>query len=233
MRKISGERGDLVEARLTGIDRFEALRYLGYRGQALPPDAENAIARCERMILDIARPRAVWRRFGLRGDMTLEGTELRLRGEDIRARLAGCEGAILMAATLGHEIEALIRQTQVRSMADAMILDACASAAVENVCDNLCRDIQDSILPMLLTERYSPGYGDFPLTQQEGLFRVLDITRRIGVTLTASGLMLPQKTVTAVLGVSDAPVKSARSGCEGCGLYESCAYRKDGKSCGK
>lgn len=221
-----------MEARLTGVDRDEALRYLGYRGGALPDGAEAAVARCERLLTDTARPRAVWRLFGLLPDGTLAGTGFRPAGADIRAHLLGCDRVILLAATLGAEVEALLRRTQVTSMADAVTLDACASAAIENVCDNLCADIAAELAPLYLTDRFSPGYGDLPLSQQGELFRVLDVTRRIGVTLTDSGLMLPQKSVTAILGVSEKPVSKRRGGCAACSMQETCVYRKEGKTCG-
>ena len=221
-----------MTARLTGIDHREVLRYLGYGGHAVPADAEADIVRCAETVRRTARPRAVWRRFDLLPDGTLAGTGFRPAGEDIRAHLSGCGAAVLMAVTLGGEIDALLRRTQVTSMADAVLLDACASAAVENVCDNLCADLQRELAPLHLTDRFSPGYGDLPLTQQAELFRVLDVTRRIGVTLTDSGLMLPQKTVTAILGLSSAPAKKREKTCATCTLFETCLYRKDGKTCG-
>lgn len=221
-----------MEARLTGLDRGEALRYLGYHGGALPADAEADIERCEQLLMKSVRPRAVWRRFDLTADGYFGDTGFRPAGDDIRAHLAGCEAVILMAATLGGEADALVRRAQVKSMADAMILDACASAAIENVCDNLCADLVAEFAPLRLTDRFSPGYGDLPLSQQGDIFRLLDITRRIGVTLTESGLMLPQKSVTAIIGLSPGPVKKRPRGCEGCNLYDTCAFRKDGNSCG-
>ena len=130
-----------MEARLDHIDRREALAYLGYRGVSLAEDAEADMARCEALILETARPRAVWRRFALLPDGTLAGTGFRPEGGDVRRLLSGCHDAILMAATLGGEVDALLRRAQVMNMADALMLDACASAAVENVCDNLCADL--------------------------------------------------------------------------------------------
>lgn len=220
-----------MEARLTRIDRREALIYLGYKGGAISEDAAADIERCERLLMETARPRAVWKMFMLMPDGTFAGSDFRPQGGDIRALLSGCGSAVLMAATLGNEVEALIRRAQVKSMADAVILDACASAAIENVCDNLCADIEKELSPQYLTDRFSPGYGDLPLTQQGELFRVLDVTRRIGVTLSASGLMLPQKSVTAILGVSPVPTKKRAKGCASCGLFETCQYRKEGRSC--
>ena len=139
---------------------------------------------------------------------------------------------ILMAATLGYEVETLLRRAQIRDMGEAAILDATASAAVENVCDNLCADLAAQFAPAHLTDRFSPGYGDFPLSRQEMFFALLDIRRKIGVSLTESGLMLPQKSVTALMGVSDRPQARRRRGCASCPLFSDCDDRKEGKHCG-
>ena len=222
-----------MEARLSGIDRNEALRYMGYRG-SIAPDALCAdLERCERLLLQTARPRALWRLFDLLPDGTLAGTDYRPGGQDIRDYLRGCDQVVLMAATLGAEAEALIRRAQKRDMADAVILDAVGSAAIENVCDNLCADLAETLSPRCLTERFSPGYGDLPLSEQETIFRILELERRIGVSLTTGGLMIPQKSVTAFIGVADEPQEQRPRGCESCAHFQDCAFRKERKSCGR
>lgn len=222
-----------MEARLTGIDRAEMLRYLRYGGGVIPEETEEALRQGEERLLRAARPRAVWRAFGYRPDEALEGTDFRLEGDDIRAFLADCDQVILLAATLGAEPDLLQKQLRLRDMSAAVILDAAGSAAIENVCDNLCADLAAAFAPRHLTERFSPGYGDMPLSQQSGFFRLLDISRRLGVSLTDSDLMVPQKTVTAVVGVSDRPQPRRNPGCESCAMAESCAFRREGKTCGK
>ena len=219
--------------RIARIDRRQVLLYLGYRGGAIPAETEERIRRCEETLTRTAFPRCVWKRFDLLPDRTLKGTSFAFQGRDVWNMLAGCAHAILMAATLGGEVEALIRRAQVTDMADALIIDACASAAIESVCDGLCDEIARQAAPLYLTDRFSPGYGDFPLAQQAEIFRVLDISRRIGVTLTDRGLMVPQKTVTAVLGLSAVPVKKRPKGCAACDLFETCPYRKEGSPCAK
>lgn len=222
-----------MEARLTGIDREETLRYLRYRGGTLPEEAEAEVQSCMAEIQATARPRAVWRIFPLGEDALALGTDFRPEGQDIRRMLSGCDRMILMAATLGAEVDALVRRSQVRQMGRAMILDAAASAAIENVCDNLCADLEQALRPEYLTDRFSPGYGDLPLRHQFELAELLNLERRIGVTLTDSGLMLPQKSVTALLGVSPLPQPRRATGCAGCRSRETCPYRKEGTSCGK
>ena len=221
----------MINAKLTGINREELLRYLGYHGGSLPPELLSDIAECEAAVMQTARPRAVWRVFDLAADGSFAGGAFVPQAEDIRSLLQPCRKAILMAVTLGAEVESLLRRSQARDMARAAILDAAASAAVENVCDNLCADLQAYFSPLCLTDRFSPGYGDFPLAQQAELCRVLDVSRRIGVFLSESGLMIPQKSVTALIGVAEQPSEPRRRSCNTCRLAGSCAYRKEGSHC--
>ena len=222
-----------MEARLTGADRNEILAYLGYKGGPIPPETEADIRRCLDLLMETARPRIVWRRFPLTEDGSLPGTDFRPAGEDVKKLLQGCKAVIFLAATLGTEAEALLRRTQVRNMTDAVILDACGSAAIENVCDNLCADLEALEAPCFLTDRFSPGYGDLPFSQQEDFCRLLDVGRRIGVSLSPGGLMIPQKSVTALAGVSPVSVRKRSRGCAQCGMFEICAYRKEDISCGQ
>ncbi len=221
-----------MEARLDHIPRAETLRYLSYRGSVLTDEISAALERCDGQLLRLARPRLVWRLFPLCADGSLQGTNYRPAGEDIRAFLRGCDSVVLLAATLGAEAESLIRRAADRSMTDAVILDAAGSAAIERVCDNFCADLADALAPRCLTGRFSPGYGDLPLSEQHALFRILDVSRRIGVTLSPGALMIPQKSVTAFIGVSDHARERRGRGCEDCAGYEHCAYRREGKHCG-
>ena len=222
-----------MEARLTGIDRQETLKYLGYSGGPIPDSVLEQLENSEQEILRCAVPRVLWRLFGLGEDGSLSGTGFTPEGEDIRAFLKDCDQVILMAATLGMETENLLRRTQARDMALALILDATASAAIENVCDNFCADLADAFAPRYLTDRFSPGYGDLPVAQQRELFQLLDVSRRIGISLSESGLMVPQKSVTALIGVSVRPQAKRSRSCEACSMFADCAFRKGGKSCGK
>ena len=82
-----------------------------------------------------------------------------------------------------------------------------------------------------LTGRYSPGYGDWPIAVQPLLAAALDTARRAGLCVTDSDLMTPRKSITAVLGVSDHPVKGHLAGCGHCVLRTRCEYRKRGITC--
>lgn len=218
---------------LTELNEREILRYLGCQAKEPPEELIQPVRQCSREVLAAARPRVTWRLFPLEGTHPV-GTAVTFQGEDIRRHLEGCEQVILMAATLGPDIETLLLRTQVRDMARALILDSCASTEVEAVCDQLEAELRREWLAKgrYLTDRFSPGYGDFPIAQQPELCALLDTQRRIGLTLSASGIMIPRKSVTAVLGIAATPRHRRGSGCPGCAMYEHCQMRKRGTPCG-
>lgn len=220
----------VMQARLTGLNEKEILLYLGYRGQEYPKDWKEQIKRCEKEVLAAASPRLVWRRIPVDG---AGFQSLSLTGKDIGELLAGCHEAVLMAVTLGQGIDRLIARKSVNNMADAVIVDACASAAVENTADNFEFDLRREVEAegAYLTDRFSPGYGDLPLSAQRKLCAALDTERKIGLSLSPSFLMVPGKSVTAVLGISKKPKALRKRGCETCSLSGDCIYRKEGKSC--
>lgn len=227
---------------VSSVPRGEALRYLGYRGQELGPELEarldEACARC----LEVARPRACLRSFGVasrfvneRGvpELALEGSSLRLQGESIAQHLAGAIAVGVMAVTLGAGVERELRRLSLTDALGQTLFDAAATALVERAADAaealLVADAADRGL--YTTWRFSPGYGDLPLSCQPALLASLDATRLLGISLTPSLLMVPTKSVTAVVGYFEEPQVRARPGCGGCNLRDWCQIRARGRTC--
>ena len=157
---------------------------------------------------------------------------LLLPGEDLKRHLSGCVRAAIFCATLGAEADALIRRTERLDMGRALTLDCCASTAVEAVCDQIEEELQSKFPGCSFPFRYSPGYGDLPLEVQGPLLDLLDAPRRAGLCATASHLLTPRKSVTAILGISDKEIERTKRSCLGCPAQGSCQYRKAGGHCG-
>lgn len=214
-------------------DVSEALRYLG-----IPHPTGELRREAERMadeLSDAIQPRYFYRVESvdhLPDRVRLQRTELDLAGSTALEMLAGCDQAVLLACTLGARFDAKLLAIQARDMAKAVIYDALGSAFVEAGCDQAERDIAVRFPDLFLTDRFSPGYGDLPLDIQPALCAALDTGRRLGVTVTPSLLMNPVKSVTAVIGLSDAPQPARVRGCGACNLRETCQFRKEGKTCG-
>ena len=181
-------------------------------------------------------PRWVWRAFDLNrtadGGIGFTSAALTLTGDLAERMLGDCERAALLVCTLGAGYDALFRAWEKRDMARAVIMDACGSALTEAGCDGAEEEIRVNCSGWHLTDRFSPGYGDLPLGLQKALVRAADAERRLGVTVTETDLLVPVKTVTAVIGLSRRPQPARIRGCGYCALRESCVYRKEGSNCG-
>ena len=116
-------------------------------------------------------------------------------------------------------------------MGEAVIFDACGSAWVESGCDAAEAEIAARFKGRYLTDRFSPGYGDLPLSLQPAVLAALDAEKRLGIHLSDSFLMTPSKSVTAVIGVSDEPQPARVRGCGSCVMNKTCDYRKGGTTC--
>ncbi len=149
-----------------------------------------------------ARPARVFRRFPIgEGAVCSGGMVLPIKGTLAR-HLTGCSSVYLACGTLGAGFDAFQRRVSVTSGADALIVQAVGAAMIEDWMDRVEDEIRAELLPgELLRARYSPGYGDFPLSFQREILALLDSSRRAGVSLTDSLLMVPSKSVSAVIGV--------------------------------
>ncbi|MBQ1235888.1 MAG: methionine synthase [Oscillospiraceae bacterium] len=211
----------------------EALRYMRSEDVAeIRSKAEKAL----NLLRESSPAKYLYRVFGLEktdNGYILSGSGIVLRGKSAETMLHDCHRAAIMICTLGFGFEAELRKAQARSMADAVILDACGSALVEEACDEAEREISSALPGMHLTDRFSPGYGDLSLDLQTEISRVLNAEKLLGVHLNESLLFYPSKTVSAIIGIADEKQPARIRGCDYCSMRESCALRKRGGSCGK
>lgn len=217
----------MVREKPQSIDRAAALRYMGAAGWQ--PDAASAalLDRAEAQLLQTATPRAVWRR--------MDGLSLWLQdsGRDLTWHLQGCGQVLVLAATLGSEVDTLLRRLELTDIALAATADAMASVLLEQVCDawEAEQRLQLSEEKLYLTGRFAPGYGDCPLELNDDICLAADSVRGAGIAVTEQHLLAPRKSTTALLGIADHPVTGTLAGCTTCHLRETCAFRKRGTTC--
>lgn len=213
----------------TAIDRATALRYMGAYGWT-PDKATTALLdKAEQLVLSVAAPRAVYRHLP-RTVLPLDSC-----GTDLTRHLQGCGEVMLLAATLGAEVDKLLRRLELTDIAMAAAADALASVLLEQVCDELEAEIRAQIQEqgLFMTGRYAPGYGDCPLDLNDVLCTAVDSVRGCGLAVTPQHLLTPRKSTTAILGLADHPVTGTRAGCTTCHLRETCSFRKRGTTCFK
>ena len=117
---------------------------------------------------------------------------------DLAKNLSGCREAFVFAVTMGHGAERILSKISRLSAADFFVYDAVGSALAESVCDEAERMIKKDVK---CKPRFSPGYGDFPLSMQKNVLSFVNAERLLGITLTDTCLMVPQKSITAIIGI--------------------------------
>lgn len=177
------------------VDKNEILRYMKGEASSLPL-VDAALAASE----GVLSYRVCYRVDPCRiSASAVETPYATWESASLAASFSGCEKVIAFAATIGVGIDRLIARFGLLSPVRSLALSAVGSERIEALCDAFCRDMEQELGP--LTRRFSPGYGDFPLSAQEEIFSLLTPHKAIGLTLTASGMMIPEKSVTALIGV--------------------------------
>jgi len=120
-----------------------------------------------------------------------------------RGRLDDRE-VLFLCGTIGAEFDIWQRRVSVMSAADALFSQQIGLEAVERVMDELESRLRKEVEAegRRLLPRWSPGYGDRPLSMSRDILLQVDAARRIGVSITDSDLLVPSKSVTAVCEIS-------------------------------
>lgn len=130
----------------------------------------------------------------------VELTFIKAHSADLRKNLNNCSSAVLFAATVGIEVDRLIARYASLSPLKSLMFQAIGAERIESLCDVFNREITE--LKGKTKPRFSPGYGDFSVSVQRDIFRVLEPSVKIGLTLNQSMLMSPSKSVTALIGIT-------------------------------
>lgn len=182
------------------VRRAEMLRYARCGdGVGVEKEAEQA----QRLVDDLIRPAAAAVVFDIKRDgEKLFVADTELEGKSIKKLLAPCNKCVVMAITVGFELDMKIAALGSSSPALSLLADAAASSAVEAACDACCESIE-SELGVKLTPRFSPGYGDLPMNIQPALLTLTNARRDLGLTVGSGCMLSPIKSVTAIAGIKE------------------------------
>lgn len=181
------------------IDKKEVLRYLGYGNK----DADDAtLKRIESLTEELEKelaPKVCYEKYPVikDGESICFGM-VKTNSDNLKKNLAGCEEVYVFVATIGIGIDRIIGKYSRVSPIDAVICQAIGTSLIEELCDRFCKSLDADFK----RPRFSPGYGDFFIENQKEIFEMLDVPRKIGVTLTESMQMVPTKSVSAIVGIS-------------------------------
>lgn len=138
------------------------------------------------------------------GEKIILSKNLTFKSKKLSAFLRDCQEAVLMGATAGNAImEAIKEKTRQDDLAAAVVYDATASEMTDSALDWITSYLNQLLRregKTLLPRRFSAGYADFNLENQKAIYEILQM-RKLGVKITSSFILIPEKSVTAVSGI--------------------------------
>ena len=213
---------------ITEVDVMQVLRYSGMGSNDVPDSVMDLINKCMPLMLNATNFKACY----LEVPVTINNNYIDFEYTGVESKslsvlLKDCNKAILVAATAGAQTDMLVKRAEVTSKAEALILNSVAIAGIEKYMASLNLYFKEQYEQYELRPRFSPGYGDVPLSFQKELLSVLDTGRKIGVHLSESLLMTPTKSVSAIIGLGKDGCIHIEKDCDLCSKTD-CEYRLKG-----
>ena len=112
--------------------------------------------------------------------------------------LDGADECFLLVATLGIGVDRLILKASQKSASEGFITDALSDALIEALCDRAQSQLSHGYAS---ADRVSPGYADLELSMGEDIIKTLDAERLLGIKMTECGMMIPRKSVSAIVAL--------------------------------
>ena len=220
-----------VDAASVPVDMDETYRYMGFarsvvlgKDGGIPQDIQELVSSCVQQMHSTLKAQSVYTCLPLEIDFPAETTgettdsageqkseglplikigSIQFESKYLARNLAGCSKVILIASTIGPVADNLIRRFTKLDAAKAAIMQAAGAMFIESYLGSFNAQLEKEAEEQgfKLHSRFSPGYGDVSLEIQRHFFSILPCTQRIGLTLTNSLVMAPEKSVTAFIGM--------------------------------
>lgn len=185
------------ETRELSCNKKEVMRYLGVKSEDEAFD--SLYESCVKEVLDIALCKAIYTEVPITIiEDTIDFDFMKVKSKSLAKNLQGCDRAYIFCSTLGIGMDRHFEKLSKTSQAKAMVFSATASSLVESLCDNLNTMLSEN---KRTCPRFSCGYGDFCIEHQRDILAFLDANKILGVYLTDACMMVPVKTVTAIVGI--------------------------------
>ena len=151
-----------------------------------------------------------------------------IRASLLSSLLPQAKELAVAVCTIGPRLEKQVTDyTSQGELLRGTLLDGIGSAAVDLLTEKVCKFIagEASSRGYETSSPINPGMPGLPITEQWQLFKLVP-AGEIGVSLTASGIMVPQKSVSMVMGIGPQMAKWTRAEvCARCHLKKTCPYR--------
>ena len=154
------------------------------------------------------------------------GTTILNLGRQVCGYIKESTQVAVFLCTAGEDFTRMTNQLNDQGdIMEAFILDAIGSLTVENAMDKIQEQLKTEMLHsgLKISNRYSPGYCNWPLSDQQALFNLIG-ENPTGIQLSDSCLMTPRKSVSGIIGIGT-HLKHHAYGCAICSNVD-CIYRR-------
>ena len=126
---------------------LEAVRYLGYGKHAVDDQTLALIRDSFEDLERVAKRRIVYRIFELKVSdeehLNIEGLEITSR--NLAKNMKGCTQVVMLGATLGVEVDMLMKRYSLTEMSRTVVLQACAAAMLEEYLNNWQKSLKEEM----------------------------------------------------------------------------------------
>lgn len=207
---ISNEAIFIVEKEKLSFSLSEQtlIKLLGYSPASAPQPVIEAVGNLLPKVTKLLSPQGGFKLFDF-GSVSFGKDSFNVKeqtfecGKIIASNFKKCESLAILTVSLGNKISDEIRiLMDSGDILSGFILDKIASEIVEQFADKIEEMISSLCQKqnLKITNRYSPGYCGWDVKEQQKLFSLLP-DNFCGISLTDSSLMLPIKSVSAVIGI--------------------------------
>lgn len=216
----------MADSSLINIDREQVLHNLGYAVNSSPPARViNIVNKYIKKLQNMIQPsysyvikEVEW----VEGSRALLSDSIILDSSVIAGLLKQCSKAAIMIVTIGRRLdENVLKLAEEGLVLESATLDAIGTAAIEKLASFVQEVVGKKAKSQGLatSRRFSPGYCDWSINQQEIVFRTLE-NESTNVELTDSYLMLPQKSLSGIIGVGTCGKADKYNPCITCKKYD-------------
>ena len=212
----------------------EVLRREGFRGHSkIRPEIKSLILELLAIVkkAHLLEPAVAYEIYSItemsRRQLSLEGN-LVVEGPLLPSLLPEAKELAVVVSTIGPRLEKQVTDyINQDEPLRGLLLDGIGSAAVDSLTQEVCKLMagEASSRGYQASSPISPGMPGLPITEQWPLLKMVP-AREIGVSLTSSGIMVPRKSASMVIGLGPNMKTWTRAEvCAHCNLRETCLYR--------
>lgn len=181
---------------------LEVLRYLGIKDGSINEQTKNAILSGINEVEKVENFKSYYKVF----DFVLDGENIKISTLNIKSKalslhLKNAKKIILYTATLGQAVDKLLNSYAKTDVYMQVIIQAVATAIIENHVDSEQENLKKDYCNYKILSRFSPGYGDLSLEYQSQILNLLNAQKNCGIFANESNVLIPSKSITAVIGL--------------------------------